>query len=326
MPISERATPEEAPGLRTRALPTLRRLRWLVLPVAIALILLTLSLFVENFATANNILNLLVQVAPIGVMAMGAALVMITGGIDVSGPAVMTTAAVIGADYMARTGDLVFGPALMILVGLLLGGVNGIGVAFLRMVALVVTLSIMTICSGIVTAWTNGQSVVGLSPDFSATFDRTTIIVVFLSLTLLLGFLLRKTLFGRWLYCIGANVRAARVTGLPTRGATFAAYTISGACAGVAGIMNTAALSSARPGMGPDTQILDVVSAAVIGGVSVNGGSGNIAGVALGAVLIVMISNVINLVGVPDYFTGLIKGLVIILAIGLDKMRSGSPS
>ncbi len=245
----ERARPEEAPGLRNRTFPRLR-LRWLVLPFAVALILLTLSLFVENFATANNILNLLVQVAPIGVMAMGAALVMITGGIDVSGPAVMTTAAVIGADYMARTGDLIFGPALMILVGLLLGAVNGIGVAFLRMVALVVTLSIMTICAGIVTAWTNGQSVVGLSPAFSATFDRTTIIVVFLSVAVLLGFLLQKTIFGRWLYCVGANVHAARITGLPARGATFAAYAISGACAGVAGIMNTAALSSARPGWG----------------------------------------------------------------------------
>jgi ribose transport system permease protein len=93
-------------------------------------------------------------------------------------------------------------------------------------------------------------------------------------------------------------------------------------CAGVAGIMNTAALSSARPGMGPDTQILDVVSAAVIGGVSVNGGSGNILGVIMGAVLIVMISNVMNLLGIPDYFTGLIKGLVIIMAIGIDRARS----
>ena len=79
MPSRERAPPEEAPGLRSRTFPTLR-LRWLVLPFAVALILLTLSLFVENFATANNILNLLVQVAPIGVMAMGAALVMITRG------------------------------------------------------------------------------------------------------------------------------------------------------------------------------------------------------------------------------------------------------
>jgi ribose/xylose/arabinose/galactoside ABC-type transport system permease subunit len=284
--------------------------------------LLALSACVENFATANNILNLLVQVAPIGVMACGASLVMITGGIDVSGPAVMTTAAVIGADYMARTGNLLCGPLVMLLVGLVLGAVNGFGVAFLRMVALVVTLSIMTICAGIVTAWTNGQSVVGLSPAFSATFNRPTIISMFLGVALVLGFGLRKTILGRWLYCIGTNINAARITGLPTRGASFAAYAISGMCAGVAGIMNTAALSSARPGMGPDTQILDVVSAAVIGGVSVNGGSGNILGVTMGAVLIVMVSNVMNLLGIPDYFTGLIKGLVIIVAIGIDRARS----
>jgi ribose/xylose/arabinose/galactoside ABC-type transport system permease subunit len=90
----------------------------------------------------------------------------------------------------------------------------------------------------------------------TVTFNRPTIISMFLGVALVLGFGLRKTILGRWLYWIGTNINAARITGLPTRGASFAAYAISGMCAGVAGIMNTAALSSARPGMGPDTQIL----------------------------------------------------------------------
>ncbi len=295
-----------------------------ILVLVVGFILLSLSLFVEHFATVGNILNLLVQVAPIGIMSCGISYVMITGGIDVSCPSVMATAAVIGASYMAKTGDLVFGPILMLIVGAALGAINGFAVAKLRMVALVVTLATMTICMGIASVWTNGQSVVGLSPAFSTIFNGTTVIVIFVLLSLALSFVLTRTLFGRWLYLIGTNQHAARVSGLPTVAATFVTYLISGICAGVAAIMNTSALSSARPGMGPDTQILDIVSAAVIGGVSVSGGSGRITGALAGAILIMMINNVMNLVGVPDYFTGLTKGAIIILAVGLDKLRSKS--
>ena len=177
----------------------------IILASIIILILIVLGIFVENFATFHNILNLLVQVAPIGIMACGVTFVMITGGIDISGPAVMTTAAVIGASYMAKTGDLIFGPVLMLIVGSLLGAINGFAVAFLRMVALVVTLSMMTICMGIATAWTSGESVVGLSPNFSVIFGRTTVVILFIVVVIIFSFLLRKTIYGRWLYYIGNN-------------------------------------------------------------------------------------------------------------------------
>ncbi len=300
-----------------------QRRRQILIVVGLTLaLLLILGLSVENFATPYNLFNLLGQVAPIGMMACGLTFVLITGGIDISGPAVMTTAAIVGADYMATTGDLVFGPILMILVGAFLGGINGFAVSTLRMVALVVTLSMMTISMGIATAWTGGESVVGLSPNFSMIFNRRIVIVIFVVLVALLHFLLSSTVFGRWLYYIGNNQNAARVSGVPNRLAIFMAYVISGACAGVAGIMNTAALSSARPGMGPETQILDVVAAAVVGGVSVNGGAGTVLGAAVGAVFIIMINNVMNLIGVPDYYTSLVKGLIIIGAMGIDTARN----
>jgi ribose/xylose/arabinose/galactoside ABC-type transport system permease subunit len=299
-----------------------RKRQTLILTSLVILILIFLAIFVDNFATVNNILNLLVQVAPIGIMACGVTFVMITGGIDISGPAVMTTAAVIGADYMAKTGDLFFGPILMLLVGASLGAINGLAVAFLRMVALVVTLSMMTISMGIATAWTSGESVVGLSPNFSIIFGRTPVIVIFLVVTVVFSFILRKTIYGRWLYYIGNNSNTARVSGIPTKIAILTAYIISGFCAGIAGIINTAALSSARPGMGPESQILDIVSAAVLGGVSVSGGIGTIVGAVIGAIFIIMINNVMNLIGVPDYYTFLIKGLIIILAMGMDTIRN----
>lgn len=300
-----------------------KKIKWekFTLLGVIILIFASLSIFVDNFATINNFTNILVQVAPIGIMACGITYVMISGGIDVSLPAVMAASAVIAADYMAKTGDLVFGPILMITIGAILGMVNGFAIAYLKMVPLVVTLSMMTICLGISTTWTGGQSVTGLSPMFSIIFGKYTSIFMFIVIAIILGFILKKTIYGRWLYYIGNNINTAKVSGVPTKFTIFAAYVICGMCAGVAGIINTAALSSARATMGPDSQILDIVSAAVIGGVSVKGGVGTIPGAASGAILIIMINNVMNLVGVSDYFTGLIKGSIIILAMALEVAR-----
>ncbi len=119
---------------------------------------------------------------------------------------------------------------------------------------------------------------------------------------------------------------AARVSGILTTFAIVIAYTISGFCAGIAGIINTSALLSARPGMGPETQILDIISSAVIGGVSINGGSGSIVGTVVGAIVIIMINNIMNLIGVPDYYTGLIKGSILILAMGIDTIKTSTRS
>jgi ribose/xylose/arabinose/galactoside ABC-type transport system permease subunit len=303
-------------GLPTPSLQTT------ILLSSVLVIIFTLSVFVDNFATRNNLLNLLVQVAPIGVMAFGVTFVMITGGIDISLPAMMATTAVIGADYMAKTGDLLFGPILFLLVGAFLGCINGAAVAYLKMVPLVVTLSMMTICIGIATAWTDGGSVGGLSPNFSAIFNSTTVTAIFIGSAVILSIILRRTVYGRWLFYIGNNENTANVSGIPTKRAVLIAYVISGICAGIAGIINTASLLSARASMGTETQILDVVSAAVIGGVSVKGGVGTIFGVFFGAILIIMINNVMNLIGVSDFYTGLIKGLIIIFAMGIEAAKT----
>lgn len=300
----------------------IRKWNIIILSSFIVIIIILLTIFVENFGTLNNILNLLSQVAPIGIMACGVTFVMITGGIDVSGPTIMTVTAVIGADYMAKTGDLVFGPVLMLIVGLLMGFINGFAVAYLKMVPLVVTLAMLTIGTGIATAWTSGESVTGLSPRFMTIFNQNVIIIIFILIVIIFSFILMRTLYGRWLYLIGNNLNAAHVSGIPVNFAILIAYVISGLSAGFAGIINTAVLSSARPGMGPDTQILDIITAVVLGGTSVSGGSGTIFGTAVGAILIIMINNVINLLGIPVYFTGLIKGLIIIFAMAIDSIRS----
>lgn len=294
----------------------------IILLFSIILLLAILSLTVKNFASVNNFRNILVQVAPIGIMTFGVTYVMITGGIDISLPSIMATSSVISADYIAKSNNIFLGTILFFFVAGLLGLINGTAVAYLRMVPLVVTLSMMTICLGIATAWTGGQSVGGLPREFSRMFPGGTVIVIFISLAFLLGIILKSSQFGRWLYYIGNNENTAISSGLPVKRAVRLAYVIAGLCAGVAGLINTAALSSARASMGAESQILDVVSAAVIGGVSVKGGSGSILGAFLGAILIIMINNVLNLIGMSDYYTGLIKGLIIILAMGIESART----
>jgi ribose/xylose/arabinose/galactoside ABC-type transport system permease subunit len=229
---------------KIKSMLNVRKLQSIILVSLIILIVIILCIFVSGFATIHNILNILIQVAPIGIMAFGITFVMITGGIDISGPAVMTTAAVIGADYMIRTGDLFFGPFLMLLVGSFMGAINGFAVTILRMVPLVVTLSMMTINMGVAMAWTMGESVAGLSPQFAVIFSRSKIIVMFIMIAVVFSFILRKTIYGRWLYYIGNNVNTARVSGIPTVLAIFMTYVISGLCAGIAGIINTSNLLS----------------------------------------------------------------------------------
>jgi len=307
---------------KIKSMQKMQKWQTIILPLLIVLILIILCIFVEQFATFGNIINLLVQVSPIGIMACGVTIVMITGGIDISAPAVMATAAVIGADYIARTGNLVFGSVLMLLVGALMGAINGFAVAFLRMVPLVVTLAMMTINMGIAIWWTMGESIVGLPLNFSLIFNEFTIIGMYIVVAGIFSFILRKTVFGRWLYYIGNNVNTARISGIPTAFVIFMTYIISGLCAGIVGIINTSILSSARPGMGPETQILDIVSAVVIGGVSVNGGVGTIEGAVIGSVFIIMINNIMNLIGVPYYYAGFMKGIIIILAVAIDTFKT----
>ena len=146
-------------------------------------------------------------------------------------------------------------------------------------------------------------------------------IVILLVVVIVLDFILTGTKFGRMLYYIGNNAKTARISGIDSDNIIMLTYTISGFCAGIAGVINTASIATARANMGPQSQILDIISAAVIGGVSPNGGSGRVRDAALGAVLIVGLTNVMNLLGVSDYYTTLIKGGIVIGAMGIASFR-----
>jgi ribose transport system permease protein len=153
-------------------------------------------------------------------------------------------------------------------------------------------------------------------------FSQYFVIGLFILIVLIYTFIIKKTTFGRWLYCIGNNENTARVSGMPTKFAKLMAYMLAGISAALAGLINVASIAGARDSMGPDSQIIEIVTSTVIGGVAVNGGSGTPAGAAMGAVLIIVINNVFNLLNVSDFYTSLIKGLIMILAIALDTIRN----
>ncbi len=284
-----------------------------------------LSFTVKNFLTFTNITNLLAQMAPIAIMASGVTFVLVTGGMDISSPSVMAASSVLGVYFMINTGNIVLGTVVLLLVGAVLGLINGFAIAKLKMVPLVVTLSMMTVATGLATVvgmGDGGRGLPTLPPSFSSFFNKYTVIAMLIVIPAILDFVLKGTTFGRKVYYIGNNQNTARVSGINTGNVVLCVYIISSVCAAIAGIINVASLATARASMGPQSQILDIISAAVIGGVSVNGGKGRVRDACLGALLIVGINNVMNMIGVTDYYTTLIKGSIIIVAMGVASLKA----
>ena len=266
----------------------------LIMIGVIAVVFIILSLTVPSFATIRNLTNLLQMIAPIAVMACGATYVLVIGGMDISNPSVMAASAVFGVYCMT---------------------------AKLKMVPMVVTLSMMTIGTGLATILSGTRGLPRLPDSFSEFFNKTAVIIILLAVMLIMDFILTRTKFGRKLYYIGNNARTTKVSGIDSESIIMLTYVISGVCAGIAGVINTASIGTARANMGPQSQILDIISAAVIGGVSTSGGSGRVRDAVLGAFLVCGLTNVMNLLNVSDYYTTLIKGGIIIGAMGIASFR-----
>jgi ribose transport system permease protein len=251
------------------------------------------------------------------------AFVMIGGGIDLSMPANMALAAVVGALYMSAGGSAFVGSLLMIAAAIAIGLLNGLAVAYLRMIPFVVTLAMLTVVTG-VTVWvTNSVSVAVTSESF---FDvvlvslyRIPVSVAVLAVCgLIATAVMSATIYGRQLYAVGINREAARVARVPIQRVICASYAFAGLMAGLTAILLTARLGSASAAMGSDSVVLDAISACVVGGVSIYGGVGRPLGAIIGAILITLISNALNMLGISYYFSLMIKGAVIIVFIFAD--------
>jgi ribose/xylose/arabinose/galactoside ABC-type transport system permease subunit len=291
--------------------------------------LLALAPFVPGFLSPGNLGNVVSNFLPLLAVSLGQTLVLVTGGIDLSVTAVVALASVAGAKVMTEAGGLAPGNALlgvlaMLAVGLAVGLFNGLAVARLRMPPFLATLAVMTFASGFAIWSTRSQGIAGLPAGFRALGGELGGVPLSLLLVAPLAvgahLLLQRTVFGRWLYAVGGNTRAARVSGVPVERVLLLAYAACGLCAAVAAVLYTARIETGSPVLGQRI-FLDVVGGAVIGGTSLFGGRGTVRGTALGVLFITLVDNSLNLLGLSSFTILIVKGGVILAAAVLDALR-----
>ena len=295
--------------------------------IAFVVLCLGLSLLNEYFLTSGNVINVLRQASINGILAVGLTFVILTGGIDLSVGSLLALCGILGASFVtgANPGSPAAALAVGIGAGLALGMVNGLLVAYLRVPAFVATLGMLSVARGLTFIANGGMPVPNLSPAFRTLGQGfvagVPVPVILFALTVLLAWIaLRFTTYGRYVYAVGGNERSARTSGIDTRRVTFSVYAVSGALAGLAGLMLAARTTSALPQAGVSYE-LDAIAAVVIGGTSLTGGIGSPVGTLFGALIIAVISNGLDLMGVSSYYQQVIKGVIIVLAVLLDTSR-----
>jgi ribose transport system permease protein len=309
--------------------------------LALAVLVGFLSLATDSFWSERNLQNVLRQIAVNLCLSIGMTLVVLTGGIDLSVGSTLALAGAVTAGLatsglrLERWNTLVeFTPAGAIVAGiatgLLVGLANGLAVTTFRLPPFVATLGMLSIARGLTMLWTGGNPIHDLGPVFAFLGNGRAagvpmLIVVAGLLAAVLAVLAGRTRFGRGLYAVGGNVRAATVSGLPVASITRGAYLWCGALAGVAGVLLTSRLNAATPDAGVGYE-LDAIAAVVIGGASLSGGRGTIAGTVLGCLLIGVLNVGLVLLDVSPYWQQVIKGLVILAAVALDRATSGRPA
>jgi len=301
----------------------------LTIPFSICIIAaIIFSFTVPNFSDLRNILNIFEQLGVLGFLAIGMTFVMISGGIDLSSYTTVSAAAVVGATVMVATESVFLGSSVMILVGLFFGILNGIAIAYLKMIPFIVTLSTMVLAQGFAIWFTKAQSIYGL-PDGLIYFitDRVfgylpmpAILISFAAI--ISGYFLYYTKKGREIYLTGSNELTAEISNININLSKLLVYIISGVMAGITAIVLSGIVETSTTSMVRDERLMDIIAATVIGGASLKGGTGSIIGTLLGLLFITMLGNVFNLLGVSPFIAIVIKGLVLVAVVGLDVFRN----
>jgi len=322
--------PSDAPLTRAPAVtverPSLRDWIERVLPYASVVVLfIALSILSPYFLTLQNLSSVCRQTAVITIIGLGMTLVMISGGIDISVGSVMAFAGICGTMLLQAGWHL--GPALAgaVVAGAAWGLVNALIITVLKVNPFIATLGTMGAARGVTLVITNGMPVVNLPASFGKLGDGNILrvpvpLVILVLLALLTGFILKYTRMGRYSYVIGSNAEAARYAGVPVRRYLIAIYVFCGALTGLAGMIEASRLVTGQPTAGTGYE-LSVIAAVVIGGASLSGGEGTVAGTIAGAFLMGLISNGSNLLGVSPFWQQVLIGTIIVLAVAVDELR-----
>ncbi|WP_159548818.1 ABC transporter permease subunit [Streptococcus halichoeri] len=296
--------------------------------IALIVLMVVISVINSNFLTTNNLLNLLLQVTANGFIAFGMTFVILTGGIDLSVGSILALSSALTAGMIGSGVPVSLAILLALGLGALFGMLNGLFVSYGRLAPFIVTLATMTIFRGITLVYSNGNPITkGLSDNFWFQFLGQGYIVgipfpviLMFIVFIILYILLHKTAFGKSVYALGGNEKAAYISGVKLNKVKIIIYTISGMMAAVSGLIITSRLSSAQPTAGTSYE-MDAIAAVVLGGTSLSGGKGRIIGTLIGALIIGVLNNGLNIIGVSAFWQQVVKGIVILMAVLLDRFK-----
>jgi ribose transport system permease protein len=290
--------------------------------IGVVLIGLALTLSSDAFLTVSNLLNVLRQASLIFLSASGLTLVIVGAGLDLSVGANVGLSACLAAAAIKSSGMMSLGFGAGLACGIAIGIVNGLMVTQLRLPPFIATYGMLWMLYGVNYWYMQGDTIYGFSPEFralgSGNFLGIPIPVYLMAVTLLAGGIFtRYTTFGHEVYAIGANAEAARLSGIPVGSRLILSYTLSGAMAGLAGVVYLARLNSAEAGIG-DALLLPAIAAVLIGGTSLFGGSGGLLGTLIGAVILTLVLNGMNLLTINTNWQPLVTGVIVLLAAWVD--------
>lgn len=295
--------------------------------IGLLLFSVIVALINDRFMTTSNILNILRQTSINAVIAAGMTFVILSGGIDLSVGSTLAFSGAIAATLFASGANPLVAILLTLLVGAVIGVANGFVIAKGKLQPFIVTLAMMTIVRGATMVFTDGKPIStgsGSNADFLTaigngyTFGIPNPILVMIAVFGLGYFVLTQTTMGRYIFSLGGNEEATKLSGINVNSVKVFVYGVSGVLASLAGIIITARLSSAQPTAGTGYE-LDAIAAVVLGGTSLAGGIGGIAGTIVGALIIGVLNNALNLMDVSSYYQLLAKGVVILAAVLLDR-------
>jgi ribose transport system permease protein len=292
--------------------------------IGVLMIAVGLSLASDAFVTASNLLNVLRQASLIFLSASGLTLVIVGAGLDLSIGANLGLSACFAAAAIKSTGALSFGVVAGLGCGIAIGMLNGLMVTKLRLPPFIATYGMLWMLYGVNYWYMKGETIYGFPPEFRELGSGSALgipIPVYLMAAGLLagGIFTRYTTFGHEIYAIGANIEAARLSGIPVSSRLILLYTLSGATAGLAGVVYLARLNSAEAGIGSPL-LLPAIAAVLIGGTSLFGGSGGLGGTVIGAIILTLVLNGMNLLGINSNWQPLITGVIILLAALMDSV------
>jgi ribose transport system permease protein len=319
------ATQDVLEGTKTK-----RNFKFNNLATLIALVVLMAIITAINpgFLTVNNLLNLLLQVTTNGFLAFGMTFVILTSGIDLSVGAILALSSAVAAGFIAQGCPLPLACLLALVLGAILGAINGIFVAYGGMAPFIVTLATQMAYRGATLVFTNGNPIsknmngffyayIGQGYLFGIPFPVILMVVVFI----ILYIVLHKTAFGKSVYALGGNETAAYIAGVKSNRVKIAIYTISGVMSAISGLITSSRLSAASPQAGSGAEMF-AIAAVVLGGTSLLGGKGRLSGTIIGVLIIGVLNNGLNIIGVSTFWQQIVEGIVILIAVLIDVLRS----